>query len=508
MKALIFRQHGDLDQLEYADMAEPVAGPHEALVRVRAVALNHLDLWVRRGLPGLQLPLPHIGGSDIAGVVAAVGEEVDPAWVGRPVVINPALACGQCELCRAGQQSLCSDFKVLGEHTPGGMAEYVVAPAANLYAIPPDFPFERAAAVPLVFQTAWRALIGQARLRAGERVAIVGAGGGVATAAIQIAKLAGAYVYAITSTPEKEARARALGADETLNYRTVDPSREIRRRTGRRGVDVVLENVGPATWSASLRMLVKGGRLVTFGATTGRMAETDLNLLFWNQLHLIGSTMANYAEFDQAMAAVFSGRLQPVVDRTLPLQQGREAQRLLLGVHRQPEQQAGQHRSAGPGRGQRGDRAGQRQHVVEVGRRDREIHPHRNETHHRPPGPAPPEAVDLPEQVRAGEAPEDLRRQQGLQRRGNQERDRPDLQHRRRRVQVQAAARVVEVGQRPRALVEEMPGQAAVPGHPGEPGHRPGGQQPGRQACIHDHRRHGSHRCLRKRRECRYTPRP
>lgn len=329
MKALLFHEYGDLDRLAYADAPEPVVGPHEALVQVKAVALNHLDLWVRKGIPGLRLAMPHIGGSDVAGVVAAVGEEVDSAWVGRRVVVNPALACGACEYCLAGQQSLCVDFRIWGEHTPGGMAEYAVAPAANLYRIPDDYPFTQAAAAPLAFQTAWRALIGQARLRAGERALILGAGGGVATAAIQIARLAGAYVYAVTSSAEKERHARELGADETINYKESDFSKEVWRRTNRRGVDVVLENVGPATWASSVRALAKGGRLVTYGATTGRMAETDLNLLYWKQASLIGSTMASYSEFAAVMDLVFSGRLQPVVDRVLPLSEGREAQRIL-----------------------------------------------------------------------------------------------------------------------------------------------------------------------------------
>ena len=329
MKASVFYEHGGLEVLRYADVPEPTPGPGEALIQVKAAALNHLDLWVRKGLPGLKLSLPHIGGSDVAGLVAAVGPGVDAAWVGRRVVVNPALACGACEFCRKGQQSLCLKFRIFGEHTPGGLAEYAVAPAANLYGIPDGYPFAQAAAVPLAYQTAWRALIGQARLQAGERVLIVGAGGGVASAAIQIARLAGAYIYAVTSTPEKERRARELGADETINYKEVDVAKEIARRTGRRGVDVVLEHVGPATWGASLRALAKGGRLVTFGATTGRFAETDLNLLFWNQFSLIGSTMANFAEFEAVMREIFSGRLAPVVDRVLPLSQGQEAQRLL-----------------------------------------------------------------------------------------------------------------------------------------------------------------------------------
>lgn len=329
MKALVFYEHGGPEKLVYADVPEPVIGPHEALIEVRAVALNHLDLWVREGIPGLKLGLPHIGGSDIAGVVAAVGEEVDSAWLGRRVVVNPSLGCGRCEYCLAGQQCLCVRFGVLGEHTPGGLAEYAAAPATNLHPIPDGYPFAEAAAAPLAFQTAWRALITQARLRAGERVLILGAGGGVATAAIQIAELAGAYIYAVTSTAEKERRARELGADETINYRQADFSKEVWQRTGKRGVDVVVENVGPATWQASVRALRKGGRLVTFGATTGRFAETDLNLLYWKQVSLIGSTMATYAEFAEVMGLVLAGRLRPVVDRVMPLSAGAEAQRIL-----------------------------------------------------------------------------------------------------------------------------------------------------------------------------------
>jgi NADPH:quinone reductase-like Zn-dependent oxidoreductase len=329
MKALVFYEHGGLEKLVYADIPEPVVGPHEALVQVKAVALNHLDLWVRGGISGLKLEMPHVGGSDIAGVVAAVGEDVDGGWVGRRVAINPSLSCGRCEFCVAGEQCLCVRFGVLGEHAPGGLAEYAVVPATNLYPLPDGYPFANAAAAPLAFQTAWRALITQARLRAGERVVILGAGGGVASAAIQIAKLAGAYVYAVTSTAEKERRARELGADETINYKATDFSREVWRRTGKRGADVVLENVGPATWQASARALRKGGRLVTFGATTGRFAETDLNLLYWKQISLIGSTMATYAEFAEVIGLVFGGRLRPVVDRVMPLSEGAEAQRIL-----------------------------------------------------------------------------------------------------------------------------------------------------------------------------------
>jgi NADPH:quinone reductase-like Zn-dependent oxidoreductase len=222
-----------------------------------------------------------------------------------------------------------SDGRIIGEHTPGGFAEYAVAPAANLLPLPESMPFAEAAAAPLVFQTAWRALITRAGLRAGETVLILGASGGVATAAIQIAKLAGAYVYAVTSSEEKERRARELGADETINYRQVNFSKEVWQRTGKRGVDVVLENVGAQTWEDSLRALARGGRLVTFGATSGPIGATNINLLFWKQISLLGSTMASYHEFRTVMGLVLAGRLRPVVGRVLPLSEGREAQRIL-----------------------------------------------------------------------------------------------------------------------------------------------------------------------------------
>ncbi len=322
MKALIFRQHGELDQLEYADVPEPVVGPEEVLVRVKAVALNHLDLWVRRGgIPGLFLTLPHIGGSDIAGIVEAVGDNVTDLWVGSHVVVNPSLI--------ADHSNPIPDISIIGEHTPGGFAEYAVVPVENLMPIPPNWSFTDVASTPVVFQTAWRALITRAQLRPGERVLIQGAGGGVATAAIQIAKLAGAYVYATTSTPEKMEQAKALGADEVINYREKDVAKTVWQGTNKRGVDVVLENVGAQTWDESMRMLARGGRLVTFGATSGPIGETNINLLFWKQLSLIGTTAATHPEFRQVMDLIFAGRLKPVVDRVLPLSEGREAQRIL-----------------------------------------------------------------------------------------------------------------------------------------------------------------------------------
>lgn len=329
MKAAFFRNHGSADVLEYGELPEPVAGPDEVLVQVQAVALNHLDLFVREGIPGLRLAMPHIGGADIAGVIAACGEAVEGWQEGDRVVINPNLWCGRCEMCMAGEESLCDRFGLIGEHAPGGTAQYIAVPSRNLYRIPGDFPFEQAAAVPLVWMTAWRALIGQGRLRAGQSVLILGAGGGVASAAIQIARYAGATVFAASRSEEKLAQARELGADHGL--RTDQPfSREIWNLTGKRGVDIVLENIGAATWEQSLRCVAKGGTVVTYGATSGPLVEIDLRKLFWRQYALVGSTMANTREFLTIMRLMFEERrFKPLVDRIFPLSAIREAHHYL-----------------------------------------------------------------------------------------------------------------------------------------------------------------------------------
>ena len=329
MKAAVFFEHGGIDRLQMADVPPPAVGPGDVLVRVHHVALNHLDLFVREGIPGLNLKLPHIGGSDVAGVVAEVGPQVVGVQVGQRVVINPSLWCGHCEACIRGEHPLCDTFGILGEHAPGGAAEYVAVPARNILPIPDSLDFPEAAASPLVFVTAWRALMTQAQLRAGETILILGASGGVASAAIQIARLAGAYVYAVTSTAEKADAARALGADEIIDRTTSDFSREIWQRTRKRGVDVVLENTGAATWKGSLRAVRKGGRIVTYGATTGPMGETDIRIIFWKQPFIIGSTMGSQAEFNTVMRLVFQGRLKPVVDRVLPLKEIQAGHRLL-----------------------------------------------------------------------------------------------------------------------------------------------------------------------------------
>lgn len=321
MKALIFRQHGGLEQLEYTDVKEPVVGPDSVLVHVRAVALNPIDLIVRQGNADLPLNLPHIGGCDIAGEVVAVGDDVPNLWVDSRVVVNPALITDHSDPF--------PDITIIGEHTPGGFAEYVAVPVENLLPLPPAYAFSQAAAAPLAFQTAWRALITRARLRANEKVLILEASGDVASAAIQIARMAGAYVYTTTTTPEKMQRALDLGANEVINSREVGFSREVLQLTGKRGVDVVLEGIGSSTWDDSMRTLVRGGRLVTYGTTSGTTAQTDISLIHSRQLDLLGTTAATHTEFREVMQLVLDGRLSPVVDRVLPLSEGQEAQRLL-----------------------------------------------------------------------------------------------------------------------------------------------------------------------------------
>ncbi len=323
MRAAIFHEYGGPDVIRVEDVPRPEPGPGEVLVEVRAAAMNHLDLWVRRGLP-IETTMPHIGGSDVAGVVVELGAGVEGVEVGTRVVVNPSLWCGRCEWCRAGEESMCVRFRILGEHTQGGFAEYVAVPAANLYALPDGVSFEQAAAMPLVFQTAWRGLITRARLRAGEDVLVTGASGGAATAAIQIAKHAGARVFAVT-TADNVDRVRELGADVVYDRTAVDFSREVWRDTGKRGVDVIFDSVGSATWAQNIRALARGGRLVVYGGTTGPEVMSDLRQVFWKQIEILGTTMASRSEFEAVMKLVFRGALRPAIDVVWPLERAREA---------------------------------------------------------------------------------------------------------------------------------------------------------------------------------------
>jgi NADPH:quinone reductase-like Zn-dependent oxidoreductase len=329
MKALAFNEFGGPEKLRLQDVPDPKAAPGEVLVRVRACALNHLDIFVREGIPALKTPLPFWTGCDIAGDVAEVGPDVTGLRVGDRVCVNPNLTCGRCEFCIQGEDSLCVRYGIVGEHLPGGLAELVVVSAANVLPLPAHVSYEHAASFILTNMTAWRMVVTQARVRPGEDVLILGVGGGVSSTAVQIAKLCGARVLVTSSSDAKLERARQLGADVSINYAKEDWESAVYEKTAKRGVDVVLENVGAQTWKQSLRSLRKGGRLVTCGATTGPIAETDIRIVFWKQIHIIGSTMANRREFNDVMRLFFAGRLKAIVDEIVPLKDGATAQRRL-----------------------------------------------------------------------------------------------------------------------------------------------------------------------------------
>lgn len=329
MKAVAIREHGGPEVVKLEDLPDPVAGPGQVVVGVRAAALNHLDIWVRKGWPGLKLAFPHVLGSDVAGVVEAVGPGVEGVKPGDEVVLNPSLGCGRCERCLSGRENLCRRFAILGEHVSGGMAERLAVPAKNVLPKPARLSFAEAAAVPLTFMTAWHALVERACVRPGETVLVHAAGSGVGVAAVQIAKLLGARVIATAGSDAKLEKARALGADEVVNYETRDFVQETRRLTEKKGVDVVFEHVGKKTWEQSILAAAIGGRIVTVGATTGYDPLTDLRHVFFRQLSILGSTMGTAGDLLEVLRFVGEGRLRPVVDRTLPLADARAAQALL-----------------------------------------------------------------------------------------------------------------------------------------------------------------------------------
>jgi NADPH:quinone reductase-like Zn-dependent oxidoreductase len=335
VQALTISAHGGLDRIEVRDIPTPtLQSPGDVRVRIRAAALNHLDLFVVGGLPGVNIKAPWVLGADGTGIIDAVGKDVTNVSVGDRVVINPGISDRVCPYCRAGEQSLCVRFGILGEHLPGTIAEYIVVPAANVRTIPSSVPDEVAAAFTLSTLTAWRMVVTRARVQRDEQVLIWGIGGGVALAALQICKQLGAHVWVTSSSDAKLERARALGADELLNHSTTEVGRVIRERTGKRGVNVVLDNVGAATWTQSLIALGRAGRLVTCGGTSGPMVETDVRRLFWNQWTIMGSTMGNDVELDAIMHELRAGRLVAPVDSVFPLERGREAfERLERGEH-------------------------------------------------------------------------------------------------------------------------------------------------------------------------------
>jgi NADPH2:quinone reductase len=333
MKATVFHNHGPPEVLRYEDIPNPEVDPNQVLVDIKAVALNHLDLFVRGGIPGLKLEMPHILGSDISGVIKEIGSNVaGDLEVGQKVIIDPGRSCGVCEYCIRGEESLCAKYGIIGEHYRGGYADYISVDEQNVVPIPAHskIDFNESAAAPLTFMTAWRMLMPKARVKPGDDVLIIGIGGGVALAALQIAKLAVARVIVTSYSDEKLEKANDLGASIGINYRdTPDFHKEVFSITNRRGVDIVVDSVGEATWEKSLRSLTKGGRLVTCGATTGPNVSTNVNLVFWKQIEILGSTMGSRAELRDVLKLVWKGEMKPVVDRTFPLSRAQEAHELL-----------------------------------------------------------------------------------------------------------------------------------------------------------------------------------
>ncbi len=323
MKAVRIHQFGGPEVLTYEDVPDPELRKDQVLVRVRACALNHLDLWVRKGLPGVKLP--HILGSDIAGEIAEVGEYLSGFKQGQRVLVAPMHFCGHCAKCVAGLQNQCREFTVLGNAVDGGNCELIAVPAANVILIPDSLDFNQAASVPLVFLTAWHMLVGRARVRSGQTVLVLGASSGVGIAAIQIAKLFHCRVITTAGDETKLEKAQALGADHGINHYKQKISDEVRKITNKEGVDIVVEHVGAATWDESMKSLKSSGTLVTCGATTGSGVGIELRHLFARQLSLLGSYMGTMGELYEVLGHVFAGRLKPVVDRTFPLKELRAA---------------------------------------------------------------------------------------------------------------------------------------------------------------------------------------
>jgi NADPH:quinone reductase-like Zn-dependent oxidoreductase len=326
LKGLGFLEHGGLDRVRFVDLPEPVPGPGEVRVRIKAASFNHLDLFTLEGIPGVDILRPHVLGSDGAGRVDRLGPGSDALTEGSRVLLNPGLWDGSCEACRKGEESLCRNYRILGEHTQGTATDLVVVPERNVHPIPERLTFEQASAAPLVFQTAWRALATVARLVPGESCAIIGAGGGVSTAAVQVARRLGARVVVATRSEEKAAQVLRQGGAEVVVFGPEAPlERALWQWSGKKGVDVIFDSVGQPTVGRSLQATARSGRIVVIGATAGPKVEIDLRTLFWRQASLRGSTMAGAAEFRAVLAELDRGRLRPVVDSTFPFEQGREA---------------------------------------------------------------------------------------------------------------------------------------------------------------------------------------
>jgi NADPH:quinone reductase-like Zn-dependent oxidoreductase len=319
VRAFGFARHGGLNELGFVDVPEPTPGPDDVRIRIRAAAFNHLDRFVLEGIPGVPIALPHVLGSDGSGTVDAVGENVRDLTTGTKVLINPGMWDGSCPACRSGNEALCRNYRILGEHTQGSAAPFVVLPRRNVHPLPERMTFVEGAAAPLVFLTSWRALTTVGGVRPGDRVAVVGAGGGVPTAAVQVAKLLGATVAVASRSPGKQARVRALGADAFLAFSDSRPlDRVLWEWSEKNGVDVILDSVGAATLSRSIRSLARAGRVVVIGASAGPNVELDVRTLFWRQASVRGSTMSSAREFQEVYEHLAAGRLHAVVDSAVP----------------------------------------------------------------------------------------------------------------------------------------------------------------------------------------------
>ena len=329
MKAVVCEQHGGPEVLKLVEVANPEIKADEILIEVRACALNHLDVWVRNGLPGIKITLPHILGSDIAGIVREVGDLVSWVKPGDEVMLHPGLSCRHCAECLAGRDNMCDEYDIIGYRRDGGYAEVVGSPGVNAIPKPKNLGWEEAAALPLVTLTAWHMLVTRAQVQPGEDVLIHAAGSGVGSLGIQIAKLYGARVITTASSDDKLAKAREFGADETINYTREDWPKEVKRLTNGRGVDVVFEHTGAATWPGSIVSLKKGGRLVTCGATSGFDARTDLRHVFYRHLTILGSMMGSKSDLLSAMKFIESGQIRAVIDRIFPLADARQAHELM-----------------------------------------------------------------------------------------------------------------------------------------------------------------------------------
>lgn len=329
MRAVVIEGYGDVDVAQMREVPEPKPGAGEVLVRVHAAALNHLDLWTTSGSLGFDIAFPFVLGADGAGEIAAVGAGVEDVEVGQRVLVNPALSCRACERCRVGQQSECVQFEMLGEHVDGTFAEFVKVPAFNVFPLPDHLTFAEGAALGVTFMTAYRMLFTQGEMRPGEWVLITGIGGGLALSLLQLARPVAGRIFVTSSSDEKLARAKEVGADVTINYREQDVGKAVREATWKRGVDLVVDSAGGPTLDASLRALVQGGRVVIAGATAGGKSEIDIRRLFWKQLRIIGSTMASDADVAGMLRMVLGAEIRPMIDRTFPLERAADALRYL-----------------------------------------------------------------------------------------------------------------------------------------------------------------------------------